>query len=462
MTALACNSEDRLETKILRTLFNLLNREKADYCIVNNYEKLPDIIPSDVDIAISPRFFKDLNRIVGNVSREHGVEIIQKMWPGYQICTYLLSPLNIDARFRLQLDFFTDFSLRGYPCLITHEKLLRYRRPYRGFFILAPEVEAIFLFMRRVVKNDMSAAHVGKLRALYALERQAIEATMLEVMGREFWIVTQRLIETGDVMEFRAHVPAYRRALKAWARRNTGLGYRVKYGLSQLKRAFHRLNYPVGYCVALLGPDGSGKTTIANMALEMVSGSFHGGSVKYWRPHLLPAMGKLKFWNPSEEVSVNPRPHDHPNQSRLKSLVRFFYYLADYIIGYAVKVYWAKVRKHIIIFDRYYYDYLVDLHRYRFNVPRWLPRFFLFLVPAPDLTVYLDAEPEELARRKQELPLPELVRQVQEFQGAVKSIPGALQIRTNLPIPEIVGQIASNVLKGKSEQTRRILREYSR
>jgi thymidylate kinase len=220
----------------------------------------------------------------------------------------------------------------------------------------------------------------------------------------------------------------------------------------------NRVLYPVGFSIALLGPDGSGKSTIANNVLERVSGSFHGGKVQYLRPYLLPAMGKLKFWDPLEEAMTNPNPHDHPRQNRLKSLLRFFYYLADYLVGYPVKIYWAKIRKNIIIFDRYYYDYLVDLHRYQFNIPRWFPRLFLNITPSPDITIYLDAEPEELFKRKQELSLPELERQVGQFRKILTIIPNAHRVSSNKPIDEIVGEITYLILDKKKSQTRRILK----
>lgn len=169
----------------------------------------------------------------------------------------------------------------------------------------------------------------------------------------------------------------------------------------------------------------------------------------------MPAMGKLKFWNPSEEPKVNPRPHDHPKQNRVKSLLRFFYYLADYLIGYPIKIYWAKVKKNIIIFDRYYYDYLVDLYKYQFNIPKWLPKLFLPLIPAPDMTIYLDADPEVLHRRKQELSLSELKRQVQEFKKALAKIPNSIIVTTDKPIAKIVGEISYKILKEKSLQTKK-------
>lgn len=443
----------KLERELLSAVFDVLNRSQAVYCVTNNYETLPDSIPSDVDIAIDVTAFNKLDYLIDRIAREYGMEVVQKIWHGYHKCAYILSPTAIDERFRIQLDFFVDFSVRGFPNLISNKTFLKNRMSFKNFFIPSPEVEAPFLFMRRVIKNDLTIRHVEKLRLLLEKEKDRIQRNFVDIFGIALAEVALRVIETGNIIEFQENLQEYRRALKRFSRRNTTTTYTLRYSLSQLKRVLNRLMHPVGFSVVLLGPDGSGKSTIANLVLEKVSGSFHGGGVQYWRPYLLPAMGKLKVWNPYGEITANPHPHDHPKQNPFKSVIRFFYYFLDYLIGYPVKVYWQKVRKKIIIFDRYYYDYLVDLHRYKFNIPSLLPRLLLPLIPKPDMIIYLDAEPEELSRRKEELPLKELQRQVGAFRKVIKGLPRAHIVRTDRPLADVVKEIAYLILSAKAAQT---------
>lgn len=445
-------------SELLYACFDMLNSKGVSYCVTNNYEDLPDIIPTDVDISIEAAHFNNLDLYIRNISFEYQVAVTQKIWHGYQKCAYILSPLEIDERFRVQLDFFVDFSARGFPNLIPNKVFLENRIPFKMFYIPSPEIEAIFIFMRRVIKNDLNARHLKKLRLLIDKQREKIEQNLTDIFGRKLSDIALRIIETGDVAEFHNKYKAYRQSLKTFSRRNTTIIYIIKNGFSQIRRALNRLTHPVGISIALLGPDGSGKSTIANMVLKRVSGSFHGGDIKYWRPYLLPAMGKLKVWNPSEEITTNPHPHDHPKQNPFKSLVRFFYYFLDYLIGYPIKVYSQKVKKKIIIFDRYYYDCLVDLHRYRFNVPSWLPRLLMPLISSPDLIIYLDAEPEEIRKRKKELSLEELQRQVTSFQKVIQMLPRAHMVKTNRPLEDVVKEIAFLILSAKAAQTEKILK----
>jgi thymidylate kinase len=56
-----------------------------------------------------------------------------------------------------------------------------------------------------------------------------------------------------------------------------------------------------------------------------------------------------------------------------------------------------------VIFDRYHADLLVDPKRYRYGGPMCLARLASRLMPQPDLVIFLDAEPEVLLARKQEV-----------------------------------------------------------
>lgn len=455
-------SSEKLAEQLLSKVFVSLNSLNVEYCVMNNYENMPEIIPTDVDIAIDREMFDMIDSFLYKFSQENNIEIIQKIWHGYNKCAYILSPLLINERFRIQLDFFVDFSAKGYPNLILNEVMLYGKRPFKMFYVPAPAVEAPFLFMRRIIKNDLKTSHINKLKLLITQEYNNIQQKFIEIFGQELTISIIQLIQTGNEAIFHNNLENFRKALKKFSKRKTNFTYITKYRINNALRLINRLLHPVGFSVVQLGPDGSGKTTIASLVTERVSGSFHGCNIQYWRPYLLPAMGKLKFWNPSEEPKTNPNPHGHSKQNSIKSLFRFFYYLIDYIIGYPFKVYIPKVRKKIIIFDRYYYDYLVDLHRYRFNIPKWLPKLFLPFIPSTDLVIYLDAEPEVLIKRKQELDLSELKRQVNELRKIVPNLPNSHTIKTDRQIEDIIKEISFLILEKKSIQTKKILRNTNR
>ena len=64
---------------------------------------------------------------------------------------------KIDKPFRLQLDFFSDFSVKNTPLLIPFQEIQSRVRSYGRFTIPNYDVEYVFLLMRRIWKNDFNS-----------------------------------------------------------------------------------------------------------------------------------------------------------------------------------------------------------------------------------------------------------------------------------------------------------------
>lgn len=62
--------------------------------------------------------------------------------------------------------------------------------------------------------------------------------------------------------------------------------------------------------------------------------------------------------------------------------------------------------------ERGWFDIAVDPRRYHLSVPPMLVELLGHLLPSPDLVIVLEADPQILRRRKAELPLAELSRQI--------------------------------------------------
>lgn len=95
----------KLQSVVLNNFFEILNSIDANYCVMNNYENMPEIIPSDVDFAIDSNIFKILDSLIIKLANENNVSITQKIWHGYNKCAYILSPLNIEL-FLVAVRFF--------------------------------------------------------------------------------------------------------------------------------------------------------------------------------------------------------------------------------------------------------------------------------------------------------------------------------------------------------------------
>jgi thymidylate kinase len=162
--------------------------------------------------------------------------------------------------------------------------------------------------------------------------------------------------------------------------------------------------------------------------------------------------------NPTKEETSNPNPHQKEKNGFFKSLVRFMFYNLDFQLGTLIKIYRMKIKKELVLFDRYYHDYFVDMERYQYNLPKFLPRMFLFMIPKPDLLIILNASPEVIYERKKELTIEEIEDQQIKYKQIAKKEKKSVIVDANLPLDKVVDDITEIILKKQAERTKRLLK----
>jgi thymidylate kinase len=156
--------------------------------------------------------------------------------------------------------------------------------------------------------------------------------------------------------------------------------------------------------ISFSGVDGAGKTTI----LTLVKDSLLARGLKVVelrsRPSVLPILSAFKYGKVRAEHAASVAlPRQGENTSKIGSYLRFGYYLTDYIVG-QVYIYFKYTRRgYFIVYDRFYYDYIVDPKRANLVIHKSVARFFLRFIREPDLNVFLYAPAEIILERKREL-----------------------------------------------------------
>jgi thymidylate kinase len=193
-----------------------------------------------------------------------------------------------------------------------------------------------------------------------------------------------------------------------------------------------------GLLVVVLGPDGSGKSTLIKHLVETTRHAFRGNLLFHWRPGLL--------WQ-RRQTSDCTDPHGRAPHSAFWSVARVLSHLFDYWAGYLFQIRKALASSRLVIFDRYYYDLLVDARRYRYGGPRWLITALKPLVPKPDLVLILDAPEHTLLSRKQEVELSEMRRQRNEYRKLALTIPNARLLATDREVAELAGMAVEAIIE---------------
>ena len=113
------------------------------------------------------------------------------------------------------------------------------------------------------------------------------------------------------------------------------------------------------------------------------------------------------------------------------------------------------MRNELIIFCRNFDDLLIDPRRYRFHSAGWPARLLRGLLPRPDLTFVLEAEPEQIRERKPELSLEELRRQREAFRRLASNNSRYSIVSSAQPPDEVARAVCCQVIEFLAQRQKR-------
>lgn len=384
----------------------------TDYAVLHGWQSLPDQHDSDLDIVINPDHLSILEESLVDFKSGKLVQLLQHE----SSCFYfILAHKNGNGMEFLQVDAATDYRRNGLT-YFSADELNHARQKWKGFWVASPETELAYLLVKKTLKGE-TPEHQKK-RLEYLIDKLGEEKSTVistKLFGREsgpkiiFWI------SHSNWTALESNVPGLKRALMLETVKKSPLNP-LKYWFSEAKRIVRRWLHPTGLFIAVLGPDGVGKSTLIQSIEVKLSGAFRRTANIHLRPGLI---GR------NDQGSPVTDPHGKPPRSFLMSVLKIAYYFTDYALGFLVKLYPKIVRSTLVIFDRYYDDILVDPARYRYGGPSWLVKFMRFFIPMPDLFLVLDASEDELLERKQEVGKEELIRQRKAYRDLAAGFPNA-------------------------------------
>ncbi|MEQ8171725.1 MAG: hypothetical protein ABRQ38_22735, partial [Candidatus Eremiobacterota bacterium] len=244
-------------------------------------------------------------------------------------------------------------------------------------------------------------------------EIKIIEEHLIDILGNNLTDCFLKAIQESDINQLLALIPILQRTviLNSFFKQNPidTLITTFESIRNRLSLVFGQNSVPI---IALVGPDGVGKTTLIN-SIEKLNLPFRKNIVRHWRPDLLPELSF--FLNPFRKRNHNQIKNVIPRRKAGKfHYLRLFYYFFDFTIGFWWKDILRTFFLDMIIYDRCALDMSVDPVRYGLSSKKGT-RLLWQIIPKPDSIILLYDIPERINSRKNELDIIEIDRQLKEW-----------------------------------------------
>ena len=436
---------DMRKGEFFRRVVAALERAGNDSCVIRGYRDYPEHIGEDIDLVVD-----DPSQIPHIMSREDTaavVRIFEHETTYYHLCRWE------DGRpVFLTLDVAEDYGHRG-RLFFRGEEFLRTSRPLKFFKIPSAELEFASYLFRRLVRDSLSDVQARRLSELYGEDAEGVVRRLAGFFPETEVSLISEAARSGDWEPVRGQIKQLRHMLLRKLNREQPLGV-LRYWTGALRRRVGRIIQPPGLMVAFLGTDGSGKSTIMARVEQDLGAAFWDKRQYHKRPLSSPFRWVKRYGlrpprsgKREGEISLGFNPHALPPRRPLYSLAKLGFWWVDFVLlGYILEIYPKLTRPTLLMFDRYYQDLLVDPKRYHYGGPMRLAHFVGRIIPQPHLVILLDAPPEVLRARKQELPLEEVTRQREAFLDLVRALPNGYVVDTSRPLDETVEEVERIIL----------------
>jgi thymidylate kinase len=211
--------------------------------------------------------------------------------------------------------------------------------------------------------------------------------------------------------------------------------------------------HPLPMLIAFSGIDGAGKSTqIAYLCASLEQAGRRVRLLSFWddvakMKSLREGVGH-KVFKGDEGVGTPERPikrRDKNVQSPVMTFVRLAIYLID-AVSLRKTVHKAlRTQVNVVIFDRYIYDELANLNLGNAAVRLYI-KGIMALVPKPNVSFFLDADPEQAFCRKPEYPI-EFLHSNRRAYHALSQLLGCNTVISPMSISDVRNQIAAHIYR---------------
>jgi hypothetical protein len=438
----------------LAALFTALDGAGLRWVVPRNHQDLPDRAGHDVDVIIHPADASRIDPLIRELVRRQEL-VLLRAYAGVEHETFDVAAGDLRGRLLLHVDFQTAIRYRG-RLLVDAGDLLAHSHAAptrRGVPLRVPEpaMEAYGLLLHAALhKGALKTKYADRLAELRDADPGGLKRLASERLGPA---VGARLAAVRDQAGLLALGPELRRGLRRRYPANPirQAWFRVHSGSRQLRLRLR----PRGVFAAFLGPDGSGKSSLTDLLGERLGG--HPDVLKVHRVYLGSGQPLLPTRRLTRRLhgKTGPRAAAKPVTVRDVSPRRLrgpLHVLADEILRYWVHVRPRLAPHGVVLVDRYAYDVLRVNNR-TVQQP-WFRRLAVAIIPSPQVTFFLEGDPEVITARKQELTVAETTRQLHAYRKLASLVPNFRPLELRVRDDQEVRGVARQVLGAYARRNR--------
>ena len=421
--------DDHCIGKLIIAVVQHLEQNEIPVVYLRNYQSLPNDIGNDVDLLIPAGKRQKAATLIKQYLADTEWRVVQQIE---------FSPLSL---FLAHQDFTKFIHIDLFDRIEWHwleyadaESIIREREWNGIIYHPAEHHEVIINFMTRLIYQGV-VREKHRHQAFKYLSKNS-DSAMLAALSQQIgskkakWVAGCIRRQDWEVIERSS--TALRATLVAKKCLNSPLSCFIGF-CRYLKRSLSRIMHPPGPMIVFEGADGVGKTTLIEKLVPYMQALTGRKDVLlfHWKPN------KKSMRLPGQPLGKAMCPRAKAPRPASGSLVYLIYHWLGFWIGYLKHLLPARVSNRAVMSDRYAYEFEIDPHRLRLNLPAWTLKLASRFSPAPSLTFALICNPDTIRSRKTELSVGEIEAYQDKLLALSKACPCIHRLDANKSIDEV-------------------------
>ena len=411
-------------------LFRMLSEFSISYAVMRNYDDLPLVRGTDLDLLVNP---KDKHKIKDLLEylQEDGAYYIVSGISSRDFASFMFFETSTCKVSGFRLDVNYGIFFKGKQVLA--HKLLEESQDYHNFRILNKRAELLCTWAKCFLNGESINNKLVIETKKYKREDPNFVSNLADLIVSSFHKRNQ-LIQFIDVSSAADKIEKIKLS-------DNSLTF-LQYAFS-LNEKIKRYRKPGGLWLAFIGVDGSGKSSLLQKLLDDLVNPTHGKVYSYhFRPKLLPAR------------SINKKPVEFVKLGKIRSglgikyHIKISYLFIDYMLGYFFKIRRRLAAQGgVIVSDRGHYDLLYDPDRVSLPKLGRVWRKLWSLLPEPDAVFVIVADPDIIMFRKPERNLKSIISLQHELDILFQKNSNMYKIDNNLDIASGYNKLCKSFAK---------------